>query len=133
LSQVQILTLQLGYEATVDEIRERFRKIDALSTHALFVARDAEGKTVGYVHIFREMETLLSGERAELHTLVVDESVRGRKFGTQLLIKAETWAKSQGVNSIRLRSNISREDAHRFYLRHGYETQKTSYTFIKTV
>lgn len=133
LARVLELTRQLGYEATLDDMRDRFRAVDSQPTHALFVARDETSNAVGYVHIFREQESLLNGERAQLHTLVVDTSLRRKNIGAQLLAKAEAWAKSQGLTAIRLRSNTTRNDAHRFYQKHGYDTLKTSFTFIKTL
>jgi GNAT superfamily N-acetyltransferase len=48
-----------------------------------------------------------------------------------LVTRAEQWALSRGVKEMLVRSRISREDAHRFYLREGYERTKTSAVFGK--
>jgi GNAT superfamily N-acetyltransferase len=133
LPRVLELNKQLGYECSLTELQNRFRKIDTNPTHAIFAARDDDGTTVGYAHIHHDPESLLENERAILHALVVHEDARGKKIGAQLLQKAEDWARAQGLTSIRLRSNLKREDAHRFYRTHGYESKKTSYTFIKAL
>jgi GNAT superfamily N-acetyltransferase len=133
LPRVLEMNKQFGYDSTLIELQNRFRKIDTNPTHALFAARDENGTALGYVHIHHDPESLLENERAILHALVVHEEARRKKIGAQLLGKAEDWAKSQKLTSIRLRSNLKREDAHRFYRAHGYETKKTSYTFIKTL
>jgi hypothetical protein len=43
----------------------------------------------------------------------------------------EEWARMQGIRRVRVRSQIKREDAHRFYLRDEYRQVKTSLVFEK--
>jgi PhnO protein len=45
----------------------------------------------------------------------------------------EEWARSKSIPIVRVRSQIKREDAHRFYLRDGYRKVKTSLVFEKPV
>ncbi|MEK6399106.1 MAG: GNAT family N-acetyltransferase, partial [Terriglobus sp.] len=63
--------------------------------------------------------------------LVVDESQRGLGIGRLLCQAVEKWAASLGIALVRVRSQIKREDAHRFYLRDGYDHVKTSAVFEK--
>ena len=65
--------------------------------------------------------------------LVVREDMRGHGIGRRLCLEVEQWARSRSVPLVRVRSQIKREDAHRFYLRDGYRQVKTSLVFEKKV
>jgi GNAT superfamily N-acetyltransferase len=65
--------------------------------------------------------------------LVVREDMRGQGVGRRLCVEVEEWARSKSVALVRVRSQIKREDAHRFYLRDGYRKVKTSMVFEKSV
>lgn len=54
-------------------------------------------------------------------------------MGRLLITEAEAWAKKQGCGEVRLRSNVAREDAHRFYEGIGYEVRATSLVFRKAL
>jgi GNAT superfamily N-acetyltransferase len=59
--------------------------------------------------------------------------MRGQGVGRRLCVEVEEWARSLSVPLVRARSQIKREDAHRFYLRDGYRQVKTSLVFEKPV
>ena len=65
--------------------------------------------------------------------LVVRADMRGRQIGRQLCQAVEQWAVQIKITTVRVRSQIKRADAHRFYLRDGYTQVKTSAVFEKTV
>ena len=128
--QLAVLAGQLGYPATVGEIRERLRGIKPASQHSVFVAESAKGGVIGWIHVSRQ--PLLEGEiRAEVNGLVVAEGQRSLGAGAQLLAAAEDWARKHGCKSMSVRSNVIRERAHKFYERHGYEHYKTQKSFRK--
>ena len=56
---------------------------------------------------------------------------RGVGVGAQLLHAAEQWAAKNGFGRMRVRSNVVRERAHRFYLREGYRERKRQVVFDK--
>lgn len=124
------LSGQLGYEASVEAISAR---IAGLSTnpgsHAAFVAC-LDGEVVGWIeaaithHLQSEPYTLISG-------LVVHEGSRGFGIGKELCAQVEAWSRKQGVTVLRVTSRIAREDAHRFYLREGFQRIKTWAVFEK--
>jgi GNAT superfamily N-acetyltransferase len=62
---------------------------------------------------------------AGISGLIVDQEVRSREIGKVLLGAAEEWARSQGCDAISVHTNVTRERAHRFYARNGYEHIKT--------
>lgn len=133
LPQVTLLCAQLGYPATESEVRERFEKIQALPSYGLFVARTEESVVVGWIQVNEEPETLLVGRRADIAALVVHEGHRSSGVGRALVGQAEQWAHSRGLPLLRVKSNVSREGAHRFYQREGYNLSKTSHMFVKVL
>jgi GNAT superfamily N-acetyltransferase len=68
-----------------------------------------------------------------INGLVVDESIRSRGIGKILLSAAEEWARSIGFDVISVHSNVTRDRAHRFYLRNGYAHVKTQKEFHKSL
>ena len=91
---------------------------------------EAQGRVIGWAHVAVEGH-VVTDVRAELRALVVAEEKRSGGVGRRLLEAAENWAREQGCREIGLRSNVLRERAHPFYLRHGYEHYKTQKTFRK--
>lgn len=81
--------------------------------------------------VIRDAGPAGAAPRAEIGGLVVSAPARGRCVGAQLVARAEAWAREQGLSAILVRSQIAREDAHRFYLREGYQRTKTSAVFTK--
>jgi GNAT superfamily N-acetyltransferase len=130
VAQIAGLCGQLGYPAKPAEIVQRLRKIKPPSQQAVLVAESPERKVIGWLHV--SVSPLVEVElRAEVNGLVVDNNERSRGTGALLLRAAEQWARSRGCKSMSLRSNVIRERAHQFYLRHGYEHYKTQKAFRK--
>lgn len=97
---------------------------------ACFVAETPEHGVIGWVHV--SVTPLLEVDRrAEVNGLVVDERVRSQGAGWRLLEAAEQWARKMRCEGMSVRSNVIRERAHEFYLRHGYEHYKTQKAFRK--
>ncbi|HKV65036.1 MAG TPA: GNAT family N-acetyltransferase [Rhodanobacteraceae bacterium] len=124
------LSGQLGYPADAAAV---LRRLDGMAEHhagVVLVAVDPQGGLGGFAHV--EPRRLLIAEPfAELAALVVSEMARGQRVGSALLAAAEAWAREQGFASMRVRSNILRERAHRFYLREGYAEKKRQAVFLK--
>ena len=123
---------QLGYPSTKDDIARRIADLDANSTYAIFLAehQTKPAEIAGWVCIVTR-GTLESDLFAEITGFIVDGRYRSQKVGEQLLARAENWAQEQGIDAVRLRSNVTRDRAHAFYLRHGYEHHKTQKAFRK--
>jgi GNAT superfamily N-acetyltransferase len=121
---------QLGYPATADQLRQRMRRIQPASQHAIFVAESPRDGVIGWLHLSRQ--PLLKVEmRAEVNGLVVAEGQRSLGAGARLLAAAENWARKHGCKGMSVRSNVIRERAHKFYERNGYEHYKTQKSFRK--
>lgn len=143
------LLVQLGYpDATADDARRRLGGLLAGGDHAVFV-EEAEWSTgfsrsnapaeagapshlTGFIHVCVTL-TLEHDPRGEIRTLVVDEKQRGAGAGARLVAAAEEWARERGLRKMRVRSNIKRERARRFYERLGYSVTKTQNVFDKVL
>jgi GNAT superfamily N-acetyltransferase len=129
-ARIAELCEQLGYPAKPAEIAQRLRKIKPANQHAVLVAESSERKVIAWLHV--SVSPLMEVElRAEVNGLVVDDDERSHGIGALLLRAAEQWARSRGCKSMSVRSNVVRERAHQFYLRHGYEDYKTQKAFRK--
>jgi GNAT superfamily N-acetyltransferase len=131
-ARLAALSEQLGYPASQEEIEARLAIILADPGHALLVAESPENGVAGWVHGFIR-PLLVEGRHVEVGGLVVEESARGRGVGETLMEAIEDWARGRGCKYVYLRSNVIRQDAHRFYERIGYEILKTSLTMRKEI
>ena len=124
------LSEQLGYPTLEDIIRLRLDFLLEHPSHMLLVALNPQNEVIGWIHGYLSL-LLIADPHVELGGLVIDEAYRGNGIGEELLGAIETWALDIGVQSIFVRSNIIRKNAHRFYERLGYILVKTSKTFEK--
>jgi GNAT superfamily N-acetyltransferase len=124
------LSAQLGYPSTAEAIARRFARIRSEADHAVLVAETGDGKVVGWLHI-HPVHTMESDSYAEIGGLVVDQRVRRQGAGRALVAEAERWAREQGFDRIRVRSNIVRTEAHAFYPGVGFELVTTQHTYGK--
>jgi len=124
------LSKELGYSVSLRDMSDRFARLMMRSDHAIFVVTESEDAVIGWIHICIA-ERLESPAFAELGGLVVTEQRRGQGIGSRLVAAAEHWAQQSGLGRLRIRSNVSRDDAHAFFRRLGYEHVKTQAIFQK--
>jgi PhnO protein len=122
---------QLGYPASSDDLRRRIES-RAGSVDSIAIAALLDGQMVGWIDASVEHH-LQSSPRVVIGGLVVRDGVRGLGIGRRLCLEIEEWARSKSIPVVRVRSQIIREDAHRFYLRDGYRKVKTSLVFEKSL
>ena len=130
--KVAILSGQLGYGATTEELQRRIAKLAVCEDNqAVFVASiTKDSQIVGWIdiaityHLQSEPFVLIGG-------LVVQDGLRGLGIGKRLCEEAEAWSRAKGISIVRVTSRSTRPDAHRFYLRDGYTEIKTSKVFEK--
>lgn len=126
------LSGQLGYATSADEMKRRIEAVLPLAAgHAVFVACLGDevvgwGETEVVRHIQTPPHALITG-------LVVKDGMRSMGVGSRLCAEIEAWARRQGVGVVRVTSRMTRERAHRFYLREGYTQTKTSAVFEKAL
>jgi GNAT superfamily N-acetyltransferase len=122
------LSGELGYQPTLEEIKNRIERFSSRDEQEIFVAEYNE--VVGWMHISL-VEPLESKPFAELRGIVVNEDYRCKRIGTKLIEKAESWAKSKGCNRIRIRVNIKRIETREYYKKIGFTSKKTQEVFEK--
>jgi GNAT superfamily N-acetyltransferase len=132
VAEVTELCGQLSYPSTAAQVAHRFDLLEHDREHALFVAQAPDGKVVGWVHA-HEVRLMESDPLVEIWGLVVDAAHHRQGVGQALMRCAEEWASQRGYAEVRLRSNVVRTEAHRFYQHLGYQISKTSYTFEKSL
>ena len=130
--KVAALTGMLGYARPVADIQQWIAGLAGRGeTQRAWVAC-LDGEVVGWIEAYVELRlqtspfTLIGG-------LVVKEGLRGRGIGRKLCKCVERWSCEQGIGKVRVTSRSTREAAHRFYQRDGYEVTKTSLVFEKLV
>ena len=123
------LSGELGYPASTEAMERRIHARAHLRDHVVLVASVADQVVawidVGIVH------HLQAEPYGEIGGIVVADGHRGAGIGSELLARAERWIADQGIRTVLVRSQIKREDAHRFYIREGYARTKTSAVFSK--
>ena len=128
--RVAQLAADLGYTINSDSVDAA---IDRLKSDggAIFVA-DASEHLTGWIHVYRS-HVIQTEPFAEVGGLVVDPLNRADGVGQRLIEAAKRRASANDLTLVRVRSNIVRSNAHRFYERRGYDVEKTSYTFTKSL
>lgn len=122
---------ELGYQRTAEQVRAWLAGVGEPARQAAFVA-ESNREVVGWIEV--SLEWRLASDRTGLiGGLVVRDGFRGAGVGKLLCERAEVWTREQGAAKIRVTSRSTREGAHRFYLRDGYQQTKISMVFEKTL
>lgn len=124
------LSGQLGYPATEEDLLGRLMVLCGQDDH-LVLAVEKDGRVVGWLHAFVAWR-IESPAFAEIGGMVVDASERGQGHGQQLVRAAVAWARSKGIPTLRVRSNVVREQTHAFYRHLGFTVQKDQRVFSMT-
>jgi len=135
LTQLAVLSEQLGYPQEITQFKKNFELVSKSSEHRLIVAESfaSELPVVIAAALFKKNVSLFTEPMLDITGLVVDDAYRGHGVGKLFLSEAEKVCREWGYSKIFLSSNIKRERAHQFYLREGFTQMKTSYKFEKTV
>ena len=122
---------ELGYPTTAEALLGRLASLHPTDA-AVIVSTDADDVPTGWCHV--EMRrTLVEPMSALIVGLVIGEGHRSAGIGAELLAAAEAWARPRGCRRLVVATRITRERAHRFYAREGYEVSKTSYFLTKAL
>lgn len=125
------LAAELGYPTSAEELLDRLAALHPTDALVL-VSTDANDQLTGWCHV--EMRrTLVEPMSALVPGLVIGERHRSAGIGAELLAAAERWARARGCRQLVVATRITRERAHRFYAREGYEVSKTSYFLTKAL
>ncbi|MBP1150632.1 MULTISPECIES: GNAT family N-acetyltransferase [Methylocaldum] len=119
---------QLGYVIDVGELRARLLAYDG-SDSDLALVGEIGAEVVGTIvlHVVSPLHEI--GKWGRISALVVDQSMRRRGIGAELLRAADDFFIGRGCTRVELTSSDLRTDAHRFYMANGYENR--SKHFVK--
>ena len=87
-----------------------------------------DGQEIGLIGLHLQYHLHHANWIGEIQELVVMPQARGLKIGSQLLAWAEQEAREAGAEMTELSTSVKRHDAHRFYLREGYEQSHFRFT-----
>jgi GNAT superfamily N-acetyltransferase len=132
LPGVTELSAQWGYATTLEATERRFHALRSEGDHALFVAAAADGVVAGWIHV-HALHSLESDSCAEIGGLVVDGLCRRQGAGRALVAEAEKWARGRGFRKVRVRSNVVRAEAHRFYPAIGFVLHKSQHVYDRAL
>jgi GNAT superfamily N-acetyltransferase len=121
------LFAQLGYPNDAATIE---RMVVRCSDRRKIYVGEIQSNVVGFIAV-EIRDELADCEGAEILALSVDEHNRSQGIGAALLLAAENWAIQRGARRVRVRSNVIRADAHRFYEREKYAPVKDQRVFEK--
>lgn len=96
--------------------------------HWFIFKYEEDGKIKGCITVVLKNYLHHNHTTAEIVELIVDENYRNQSIGHALISYVEDTLKNR-VEEIELSTSLWRKDAHRFYLREGFDNNH--YTFIK--
>jgi ribosomal protein S18 acetylase RimI-like enzyme len=120
---VLMLLPQLAPEA--DLPTEQYLKSILTSDNVhLFIAELDNKQIIGMLTI--GIYNILSGTKAWIEDVVVDESVRGKGYGEELILFAINYSGSLGAKAVGLTSKPSRIAANKLYKKTGFKQYETN-------
>ncbi len=127
-ADMAVLNTQLGYPSTPASLRSNLEKVLLLPNNYVLVA-ELNHKVIGWTNV-RLVYTIEWGTTSEIYGLIVDEHSRGKGIGKELIQQAKEWTKQQGLDKLRVRTNVKRKEAHRFYFREGFREVKEQKSLV---
>jgi GNAT superfamily N-acetyltransferase len=124
---INVLSHQLGYEMSVAETQEALNNVISGKNDIVYVATIDED-VVGWIHGF-VVTSIVSGKYCEIGGLIVNENHRSLAIGKLLVDAIKSWCKEKGITTLKVRSNVKRTRAHRFYEREGFVVIKCQDVF----
>ena len=110
---------QLGYPSAVGAVAARLERLAIVGDRV--VVAELEGHVVGLAHLHVTPALERDRPAAKIGALVVDETHRGRGVGRALVEAVEQEARTRGCELLFLTTAASRDEAHVFYERLGFE------------
>ena len=129
--EVKKLAEELGYPSSEEKISEILEKVIKHDDHRMVVAENAN-ELVGYIHMVSSIR-VGSDPFVEIAALSVLDKFRKKGIGKSLISESQNMANEKGINYVRIRSNIIRQEAHKFFEQRGFRNFKTQEVFVKKI
>ena len=128
LNSLTVLTNELGYPTSVEQMKIRMEQILQLDNYWTFVAV-VDNQVVGYVGLNKNYFWEQDGHFVRVQALVVKKEFRRHHVGQLLIETAEMHARQLRSRLVILNcgNREERNAAHQFYPRMGYEGKSTGY------
>jgi ribosomal protein S18 acetylase RimI-like enzyme len=126
--QVASLMCELGYETTPAEMETRLKAISSNPAYKTFVAV-VDGRVWGMIGTIICPSYEHNDPGGRILALVTSRAARRRGIGRALVAAAEKDFAQKGITRVALNTQLTREDAHRFYESLGYE--RNGWRFVK--
>lgn len=130
--QITALLHQLGYRDNQEAVARRLEVIGRRHDSIVLVAEDESQRLLGCIHVMVS-NRLAEGMYGEIASLVIAEGHRQRGIGRQLVENAAQWLHERGMSRIRVRCNVIRKRAHRFYESLGFEKTKSQKVYDRNL
>lgn len=122
------LMSELGYETTQSEMQIRLERIATDERYCTFVAvRD--GKVCGMIGTLASLSYEHNDVGGRILALVTLGTMRRHGIGRALIATAEKDFAQRGISRVALNTQLTRDDAHKFYESLGY--QRNGWRFVK--
>ncbi|EGP4901540.1 GNAT family N-acetyltransferase [Enterococcus faecium] len=123
---------QLGYDVPLTVTVRQMKKLLKETEKNFFLVYEdpTSKKAAGYVQA-ESYESIFSDPMFNIMALAVSKHAEKRGIGKALMTGVEEEAKRRGISAIRLNSAEYRVEAHRFYERIGYHSDKMQKRFLK--
>jgi ribosomal protein S18 acetylase RimI-like enzyme len=122
------LMIELGYQTSDTEMRTRLDAILKDSRYRTFVAV-SDGQICGMIGTVCHCSYEHNDLAGRILALVVSREMRKSGVGRQLIAAAESDFARRNVRRIALNTRLTRQEAHQFYERLGYE--RNGFRFVK--
>ena len=121
------LSGQLGYPISREATLDNLSIILQNNNETIFVALH-EDKVIGWIGVIKTIH-LASGPHCEIGGLVVHADYHRKGIGKKLVDQARLWSLQQDQHMLRVRCNVKRKEAHRFYFQLGFSEKKEQKIF----
>ncbi|MEM6822640.1 MAG: GNAT family N-acetyltransferase [Verrucomicrobiota bacterium] len=111
----------LDYSMSRSELGEKLAGALRERNTEVVVACDESGKVLGFVDVRYIPQLGLAGDFARISYLCVDPAHRSTGIGALLENYVEESARKRNCDRIEVHCHSRRKDAHRFYLKQGYD------------
>jgi ribosomal protein S18 acetylase RimI-like enzyme len=127
-SQLAALMCELDYETTPAEMETRLKSILSNPVYKTFVAV-MDGRVCGMIGTITCPSYEHNDPGGRILALVTLRAARRRGIGRALIATAEKDFAERGIRRIALNTQVTRDDAHKFYESLGYE--RNGWRFVK--
>ena len=122
--RIQALLVQLGYNASIAEVKSGLNSQDPHSD--LYVAR-LEGRVIAFMSLIYFYYFPIQKQNCRITAIVVDEEVRKTGVGRQLIQFAQVKAQQHACAQLEVTTSLEREATQAYYEHAGFI--KTSFRY----